>query len=259
MQGIDHLSYSSFSSFLTCGKAWKYRYIDKVQADPSPTLIIGSAMHDTVEEIIRCKSLGIEGPDTAEFAAQRAQERLSEVESINNTPEAENAKNEVLRLANAPLILSAINLIRAKVDEDGPMIERKVTLEVPEVDVPIIGYIDIITDDGTPADFKTSARSWTADKARSEKQPVFYLAAMGQMGIPVNWHFRHYVMVKNKVPKFQTFDTERTPAEIARLFTEIQTVWNAIKAEQFLPAAPGSWKCSEKCCEYWRICQGKAD
>ena len=257
MVSIDHLSYSSFTSFLTCGKAWKYRYVDKVQAAPSLSLIVGSAVHETVEEIIRCKSLSIDGPDIAGFAAQAFNRRVESEETINNTPEAENALGDVLRLVSAPNILSGIDLFRAKVDDEGPMIERKITLEVPEVDVPIIGFIDIVLNDGTPADFKTSARSWTADKAQSEKQPTFYIAAMGQMGIPVNWHFKHLVMVKNKTPKFQVFDTERKPAEIGKLFTEIQQVWKAIQAEQFLPAAPGSWKCSPKTCEYWSVCQGE--
>lgn len=145
----------------------------------------------------------------------------------------------------------------AKMDDAGPMIERKVTLMVPEVDVPIIGYIDIILslNGGTPADFKTSAKSWTLDKARAEMQPVFYLAAMGQMGIPVNWDFAHIVMVKTKTPKCQIFKTRHRPDEVFRLFEQIQTVWKSMSSGTFLPAAPGCWKCSPKCCEFWKICQ----
>ena len=258
MIAVDHLSYSSISTFLTCGKAWKYRYINIVQADPSQSLIIGSCVHDTVEEIIKCNSLGIEEPDTAEFAAQTAQKRLESAGLNENTPEAETVKNEVLRLVSAPVIQAAVELIRAKIDDNGAMIEREVRLEVPEVDVPVIGYIDIVLADGTPADFKTASKSWTADRAQNETQPVFYLAAMGQMGMPVNWHFKHLVMVKNKNPKFQTFDSERKPAEIGKLFLQIQEVWKTMKAEVYLPAAPGSWKCNPKWCEYWRICHAEA-
>ena len=258
MMAIDHLSYSSVSLFLTCGKAWKYRYIDKVQAAPSQNLIIGSCIHDVLEEIIRCNTLGENVPDASNYALQAVENRLGSIEPDSvDAIDAEAVKNEVLRIADAPLILSGVNMIRAKVDDEGAMIERKVTLEVPEVDVPVIGFIDIILDDGTPADFKTSARSWTAERAQSEKQPVFYLASMGQAGMPVNWHFKHLVAVKNKTPKWQIFDSERTPAEIGRLFVEIQQVWRSIQAENYLPAAPGSWKYSPKGCEYWQICQGE--
>ena len=252
---VDHLSYSSISSYMTCGKAWKYRYIDKVQAPTSPTLIIGSCVHDTVEEIIRCNSLGIDAPKPAEFCTQAVADRLLREDSINNTPEAENVKNEALRLVTAPLIESAMNILRAKVDDEGPMIERKVTLEVPEVEVPVIGYIDIILSDGTPADFKTSAKSWTQSKAESEMQPVFYLAAMGQCGIPVNWKFKHLVIVKNKIPKFQILEHEHKPEELFKLFRQIQEVWKTMNAGVFLPAAPGCWKCKPGYCEYWDLCQ----
>lgn len=253
---IEHLSYSSISLFLTCGKAWKYRYIDKVQAAPSPNLIIGSCVHDTVEKIIGDRSLGIEVGNIPKIAHQIITEQLEKEDAINNTPEAENIRNEVLRLVEAPLIKSGINPIRAKVDEDGPMIERKVTLEIPEVDLPVIGYIDIILDDGTPADFKTASRSWTQEKAEHELQPVFYLGAMGQMGWPVNWRFKHLVMVKNKTPKFQMFEHEHKPIEVFRLCENVQKVWKSINDGSFLPAAPGSWKCSPKMCEYWAECQG---
>lgn len=254
--GIDHLSYSSISSYMTCGKAWKFRYIDKVPTASNPTLIIGSVVHDTVEEIIRCRSLSIKEPEPAEFAHTALNSRLERENLTGDTPEIENAKNEALRVVSDAYILSEIKNITAKVDDQGAMIERKVTLEVPEVDVPIVGYIDIILNDGTPADFKTSSKSWTMDKAKSELQPVFYLAAMGQCGIPVNWDFCHLVMVKTKQPKFQLLRHHHEPAEVFKLFQQIQNVWQSMTAGIFLPAAPGSWKCSPRWCEYWSICQG---
>ena len=255
MLPIEHLSYSSISSYMTCGKAWKYRYIDKVQAPTSLTLITGSAVHDTVEKIIENRTLGIYDADATEIATQALAERFSSADIDENTPEAETAKNDVLRVVTDAYILSEVNNLTAKVDDAGPMIERKVTLQVPEVEVPIIGYIDIILSNGTPADFKTSAKSWTQAKAEAELQPVFYLGAMGQMGIPVNWDFWHIVFVKTKQPKFQILKHRHYPEQIFKLFEQIQTVWKSMSSNVFLPAAPGCWKCSPKCCEYWKICQ----
>lgn len=105
MLNIDHLSYSSISSFLTCGKAWKYRYIDKVQAPTSLSLVIGSAVHDVVEEIVRCQSLSVERPETAELAKAKAQERFeTAVLSAEDAEKIDEVKNEVTRLVTAPLI-----------------------------------------------------------------------------------------------------------------------------------------------------------
>lgn len=250
---LDHLSYSSISSYMTCGKAWKYRYIDKVQTPASPVLVTGSCVHETVEEIIRRRTLSIEDINPVEYAKADFDRRKTELAE----EDAENAEKEIVNMVSAPAILSGISELRAALDHDGqPLIEKKVELRIPEVELPIIGYIDIILSDGTPADFKTAARSWTQERAESEKQPIFYLAAMGQCGIPVNWKFRHLVMVKTLKPKFQILEHEHKPAELFGLFKQVQDVWRSIEKGVFLPAAPGSWKCSPKWCEYWDICQG---
>ena len=253
---LDHLSYSSISSYLTCGKAWKYKYLDKLPTRPSTTLILGSVVHDTMEEMISCRSLGTEEPNPVEFASQRLSERLEIDKGKFIQYDIETLKNDVLRIVSDSSILAGLYPIKAKVDDQGVMIERKVMLEVPEVEVPIIGFIDIVLDDGTPADFKTSARNWTQKRAESELQPVFYLAAMGQCGIPVNWHFKHLVMVKTKQPKFQILEHTHKPEELFKLFGQVQDVWKGITAGVFNPAAPGSWKCSPKFCDYYDICQG---
>lgn len=256
MLKIDHLSYSSISAYMTCGKAWKYKYVDEIPTKPSETLVIGSCVHDTVEEIVKCNSLGIDAPDVAEFATQCVTERFENNEGINNTLDFETVKNETLRLVSASAIRSGIDMLKARLDNDGrPMIERKVELWVPGVDVPIVGYIDIVLADGTPADFKTSSRSWTQDKAQSELQPVFYLGAMTQCEMEVNWKFRHIVMVKNKTPKFQIIEHAHKPIEVFKLFGNIHDIWNTMSKGVFLPAVPGSWKCSPKYCDYYDMCQ----
>ena len=253
---LDHLSYSSISSYLTCGRAWKYRYLDKIPTKPSTTLILGSTVHDTMEEMIAKRSVGEEEPNPVEFATQVLSERILKDASTFIPEELEILKNDVLRIVSDNVILDGLKDIRAKVDEQGPQIERKVTLEIPEVDAPIIGFIDIVLDDGTPADFKTSSRAWTQDRAKKEMQPIFYLAAMGQCGMEVNWHFKHLVMVKTKKPQFQILEHAHEPKELFRLFRQVQDVWKGIQSDVFNPAAPGSWKCSEKFCEFWNICKG---
>ncbi|MBR6464506.1 MAG: PD-(D/E)XK nuclease family protein [Verrucomicrobia bacterium] len=253
---LDHLSYSSISSYLTCGKAWKYKYIDKIPTKPSTTLILGSTVHDTMEEIIACRSVGMEEPNPVEFATETLNKRLENEKGTFIPEDLETLKDDVLRLVSDNVILSGLADIRAKVDDRGAQIERKVTLEIPEVDVPIIGFIDIVLEDGTPADFKTSSRAWTQERAEKEMQPIFYLAAMGQCGMPVNWHFKHLVMVKTKKPQFQILEHTHEPKELFSLFKQVQDVWKGIQSDVFNQAAPGSWKCSPRWCDYYDLCKG---
>jgi len=45
---IDHLSYSSINSFLTCQRRWSYHYIEHITVPVSGELIRGSAYHEAV-------------------------------------------------------------------------------------------------------------------------------------------------------------------------------------------------------------------
>src|SRR5271157_2167862 len=53
---IDHLSYSSISSYLYCGANWRFKYIDQIKTPTSPELIFGSTFHATVEGYLREQS-----------------------------------------------------------------------------------------------------------------------------------------------------------------------------------------------------------
>ena len=167
---IAHLSYSSISSYLTCGRAWKYHYIDKLPEPTTPALLFGSAFHNTIEEIVKAKTIG----DSHQDAKEAFKKHFSaEVESAKEVDWQDTSFADQLKLADRILkdddIITTIHSLRAKVDKDNiPMIERKVVLSVPGVDVPILGFIDIILDDGTPSDFKTASKMWS--QAQAEKQ-----------------------------------------------------------------------------------------
>lgn len=262
---LDHLSYSSISAYLDCPENWRRKYIAKEPTQSSPALAFGSAFHGTIEKLVVNQTPEINPlsiyPEHAIYHEkslwQIEFEKATTGQSIFwglDTPEA--IYNDGIRMFSNPLILSELKKIAPGIDEQGHKIERQVELRVPGVPVPIIGYIDIILDDGTPADFKTSAKSWTDDKAQESLQSLFYLAAMNQMGIPVNWKFKHIVFVKTKEPKVQMLEHSHKPGELFFLFDLISRVWRGIEHEVF-PMNPGTWKCSEKYCDFWGDCRGK--
>lgn len=252
---LDHLSYSSISSYLACPANWKFHYLDKIPTATSPELVFGSAFHSTIEEYVgtshQCNLLDVWHTN---WALQM--ETNKEVHWNGDTPES--MCNLGVRMFTNPDVAQGILSIKARPDAQGMlMIERKIELRIPGVGVPVIGYIDVIAADGVPGDFKTSSRAWTTDKALNEMQPVFYLAALNQLGIHMhNWRFRHYVFVKTKTPQFQMIEHVHGPAEIFWLFGMIQRVWDAIEKGCF-PPNPTGWKCSPQYCDYWSICRGK--
>jgi hypothetical protein len=251
MGELDHLSYSSISSYLLCGEAWRRQYVVKEPAPVSDSLVLGSAFHGAVEAYLKG------APDLeAAFGQSWAQqlERDQEICWENGLPDETLATG--YRMVKAKPIHKMLDDIKANFDPEHGLIERRVELHVPGVPVPIIGYIDVITRDGVPGDFKTASRMWADGKADEEMQPLFYLAALNQEGILVpDWTFRHYVVSKGQHPDAKVFEVKRKPSEVFGLFEIIKAAWQGIKAGVYL-MNPDTWKCSPKWCERWSVCRG---
>lgn len=251
---LDHLSYSSISNYLACGEAWRRKYVANEPTFTTPALLFGSAIHNTVEEYVQDKSKNLLDLWSGHWNNQVNSEGLPRTDILWGVETAEQHYNEGVRILSNEQVLYNLNTL-TPLPENG--IERKVELRVPGVPVPVIGYIDIITSDGIPGDFKTSSKSWSSDRAAGEMQPLFYLAALNQAGVKVpEWRFRHFTIVKTKTPKFETFDTMHNPGELFFLFQMIQRVWQAINASVY-PINPTGWKCSQQYCDFWANCRGR--
>ena len=251
---IDHLSYSSISTYQLCPRSWRYRYLDKVEAPTSPALVFGSAFHNTVEAYLRD---GSEKP-LAHHWTEAWTEQLRQREAISWDKEPHTYEDLGNAMFSEQDTISLVDAIQPLRTNGVPMIEERIELRVPGVPVPVIGFIDIVEEDGIPGDFKTSSRSWNQKRADDEMQPTFYLAALNQAGYTLNpnLRFRYYVFVKNaKKPKVELWETQRTPADLFWLFGTIHEVWRAIERHVF-PPNPTTWKCSPKWCEYWEQCRG---
>lgn len=249
---IDHLSYSSISTFLECPENWRRKYILKEPTKSSPALVFGSAFHGSVEAAV---TPGNQIPILDLWSANWA--KAIENETVfwgADTPEQH--FNEGARLLSHKTVLDAIAGIKVGVDESGPKIERKVELRVPGVPIPVIGYIDLILEDGTPADLKTSKASWPEAKASDSLQGLFYLAALNQAGIKTSGKFTHYVFVKTKEPKVQVLENIHGNKELFFLFEIIKRVWKSIETENF-PINPTGWMCSDQYCDFYSTCKGK--
>ena len=255
MPNIEHLSYSSISTYQMCARAWKYHYVDKAPTKVGAALVFGSAFHGAIEEYLRQTNVPLVAWHS-HWNAQLEQDGTDRVDWGTDTPEA--LYNLGVTMLSAKEVIEPLSTIRVMVDGKGPVIEKYVTLQVPGVPIPVIGYIDVMTVDGVPGDFKTSARRWSDDKGAEEMQPVFYLAALNQEGWSGNKdrRFRHYVFTKTKKPELQIIETTRTAGEMLWLLDMVRSVWEGISAEVY-PMNPGSWKCSPKWCEYWPICRGR--
>jgi len=242
---IDHLSYSSISMYLACPESWRRKYIAKEPTVSSPALVFGSAIHATVEQYVQ-----VGGDLLSIWSEKWAGQVESETNVLWGMESPEESFNKGVKLLSDQSVVDTLKAIKPR------SIEMKVELKVPGVPIPILGYIDLIAEDGVVCDFKTSSKSWTPSRAKDELQPIYYMSALSQLGVKVNWNFRHYVFTTLKTPRLDVFDTQRVPAEAFFLFKMIQEVWKGITAGVFFPNT-GSWKCSPVYCDFWNNCRGK--
>lgn len=259
MAELQHLSYSSISTYQLCPESWRRRYIEGQKELTSTALIFGSAFHGTVQTYLQV------GGRLADIWSDKWGEQIARENDIaweGDTPES--LRENGWRMFDTPAVWSTIERIKTAYDPQREQsVERRVELHVPGVSVPIIGYIDVVLKDGTLADFKTAARMWPADstdKPDKRMQPLVYLAGLNQAGINDHgWAFRYYVFIKSAKPTVKVFDMQLKPAEVLTgLFPQIRQVWTDIQAERF-PKVTAGWKCSPKYCGYWNDCQGKGN
>ncbi len=252
MPNLDHLSYSSVSSYLLCGRSWAYRYIEKAPAPTAPALVFGSAWHDAVETYVT------RGGDPSALWMESWAKRLQTEQNLDWGAESpDDAAQDGARMMAAKPVIALLETLRAGYNPEKCVTETRVELGVPGVPIPVVGYIDYIGQDGVPCDFKTAARMWTEDKAQEEMQPLFYLAALNQQGRNDHgWRFRHYVFSKTQKPDAKVFEVTRRPSEAFWLFEMIQGAWKGIEAGVY-PMVPSTWKCNPKYCEYWPLCRGR--
>jgi CRISPR/Cas system-associated exonuclease Cas4 (RecB family) len=272
---IEHLSHSSVNLYLTCARAWKYRYVERVQTPTASALAFGSAFHEAVGQYIVGNATLEEGlriPVHAIWLGKWADKMESQHDDIaweENSPE--DFKDLALRMLVGELEVTGggpkrkvrnasvlLNDFKPLIENGAPAVEKYVQFTVPGVPIPIVGYIDLILEDGTPVDFKTAAKAWYAAKAHAELQPAFYLAALSQNGyfVPDN-KFLYVVFTKTKTPKVQIVETKRTPAQLFWLADTIRDVWESVERGAFPPSGVGSWKCCAKYCGFWNICMGE--
>lgn len=241
---INHLSFSSITKYLKCGKQWKYRYIEKLEEEKSEALMFGTAWHKMIKygleenlKNLHDNWLAISENWVEEEFSEKLPGKLIDLG---------------LKMVSVPKVATTIQGLKINPET----IELQTELQVPSVSIPVIGYIDMIGTDGIPIDIKTSGQKWSQDRADSDLQAIFYIAALEQLGmIELPAKFKYMIFTKTKYPTVQILETERTHGHVFALYSLINDVYQAIRRETFIPTDPSNWWCSAKYCSFYDICE----
>lgn len=227
---VQHLSYSSISLWKQCPRKWWLRYQYGISDPPSIHLAFGTAMHQSIQTAL------IEGGLTEntwkkfrlnlKSAALASKLHVLSKETEEYTRMGENIlKDEMVRYV--------ANSVKISTSEQ---VEKKIEFYVPGVDLPVIGFIDLIDDAGHPYDIKTSKYDWAEGRAEEETQPDYYLTALDLLGDTRHGgNFSHMIVVKNaNAPSAYMLDTHRE-GYIERVYATVQEMWKGIQNRDWEP------------------------
>jgi hypothetical protein len=191
---IQHWSASSLNMLSVCPRQWQARYIWGRKEAPGAALILGTANHS---------AMGFNLLDKITTGEDKTEAEVVEYFNDKAWPDAINERGgagevkwddgpEEQRALGAKMV-SAYHLnVAPRVEPTS--VEAKIEVFVPQVPVPVIGYVDVVQAGNRPIiDLKTSAKKRSDIKPDWRLQGRIYQLAFAR---PVDWH----VVTKAKVP-----------------------------------------------------------
>jgi len=192
----DHLSASQANQFLRCAEQYRQRAVLGRKERPAGALVWGSADHYAHEQNFAQKIRS--GEDIGEGDV-----KLAFAEGFDQAVERNGGESEVdwgddkpgeMKDRGATLVGVYHQQVSPRIQPTA--VETKFSVELPGVPVPVIGYVDLTTEQ-TVIERKTAGRAEKKVKPDWRVQGSLYQAVTE---LPVEWH----VSVKSKTPAVYT-------------------------------------------------------
>ena len=252
----DHLSISQLDMFSRCGEQYRRRYLDGEIIPPGIAARIGTGVHKAAETNWREKMrTGQDMPlDAVQDCAADAYDQALQDGVFVPPDEAAGAKLAMAEGKDTVASLAALFRQELAPMITPALVEEKITINLPGVDLPVVTVLDLYTADKALRDLKTSSRKWGQDKADASHQPAAYREAVKQVTGEYPATLCFDVLTSGKAPALQTLQTQRGSGDTTILTRKFQLMCTSIKAGLFLPAQPDHWCCSMKFCGYYFSC-----
>ena len=244
-------SASQLVSYAMCPRKYAAQYVYGIEAEfTSLSLILGSVVHSGVEWWFGER---LEGRSPSLPAALE----IVTVDLVAATAEV-NVRWKDTRPDD--LASQARELVRTYLEERGEMpvvameVGFAVQLEDPRSEGaplprPLKGYFDLVLDDNTVVELKTSAKAWPESFLERHLQVGAYASVWNTLhGGPSQVEL--HILVKNKKPRLDLIQVERGESSTTWWFGAAKAIEEAILDGHF-PPSPGPL-CVE--CEYQRTC-----
>ena len=251
------LSQSMINSFMICPERFRRRYVEEEIIPPGIAAKIGTGFHKgcEVNHLAKLQS-GMDEPlDVIQDAARDEYVRSVKEDGVLFAPEEESSARVKLEEGIDTVVELAESYYCSLAPQIHPaLVEETLYVDIPELDLPLQGRIDVYTTDGWLPDLKTAARKWSQVKADTSVQAtVYHTLVLAKTGEPPK-KLSFEVFVKNKKSEHQSVETTRSCEDFRSLCVRIQTMMRLVYAGLFSPAPADSWICQPKWCGYFWTC-----
>ena len=241
-----HLSVTQLKTYLRCPLQYYFRYVCDLKAPPTGDMTLGRVVHNVLEDNYRQKIETRQDLPLDQMTDLFSDHWDSQVQETTLKPGE----------SPGPLKDQGIQLLAPYHREIAPTIqpvevERRFLLDTGATRRPLMGYIDLVDDQGTVIDHKTTKRSFPEGSAEKDLQLTAYAFAHRALYGEAETGLRLDVLVRTKEPKVQQLATTRTQADIDRFLRLAEHVERGIDAGVAYPN--DNYMCGT--CGYGSMCE----
>ncbi len=234
---LNHLSHSRINRYLHCPEQYRLYYVELLRLrHPSSNLVFGQAIHQALAGLFQDGT----DPTTAFKAIWDPVREATLTYGRRDSWESLGVIGQGLLKLFSEEALSQIDNVEA--------VERRFELNVTGLDLPIIGFVDLVAKlngKTTVVDFKTSASRYGTHEVELTDQLTAY-----QLAEPDVEQTAFCVLVKTKAPRIDWHVSSRNGDQLDEYLAKVRLVSTAIQAGHFFKR-PGMW-CSW--CDYLPVC-----
>ena len=155
-----YISYSQIRLYQTCPQKYYYSYIKKVPVPVIDKVFLGVVFHSTIEYYFKEKINGVD------LSQESLVEKFSETFTHRREKQEvawESPPEETLKRGKA--------FVKYFLSQVAPpikplMVEKELIVDLPGIDVPLKGIIDLVEMDFSITDFKTTTARWAKAKIK---------------------------------------------------------------------------------------------
>jgi PD-(D/E)XK nuclease superfamily len=257
-------SHTQLQSYRQCGKAYYFHYIEHLPAQASGNLVQGRAYHTALEYAYKY------------YLTYQQQPEVSEVLQVYSDDWDDNLRQKITYDIDGAIQMDAVNFGKKNAgqmkDAGAALVKMyyhglyqrfydkiaqvevtkyaNVTDDLWDIDVPVMGILDLIDLNEAIYDHKCTEKKYSAAQLATNTQSSFYGILMGAQS---DFDFTIHQGIATQQLNIIQVPIHRTHDDLFWLSDVIMETWKDIQAGRF-PANPFSFWCGPDKCSYWYAC-----